>query len=56
MKTIRDIIKQAIDIHVHVGPEIIPRKYTAQLLINAEEGKLGGAVFKESFLSYSTFY
>lgn len=46
---IEDIIKQAIDLHVHIGPEIIPRKYTAQTLAEAERGKLGGAVLKNHF-------
>ncbi len=46
---IEDIIKQAIDLHVHIGPEVIPRKYTAQTLAEAEQSKLGGAVLKNHF-------
>lgn len=46
---IKKIIKQAIDIHVHIGPEIIPRKYTVQKLINAEQDKIGGFVLKNHF-------
>lgn len=46
---IEEIIKQAIDLHIHIGPEIIPRKYTAQSLAEAERGKLGGAVLKNHF-------
>jgi hypothetical protein len=46
---IEEIIKNAIDLHVHVGPEIIPRKYTAQSLAKSERGKLAGAVLKNHF-------
>lgn len=44
-----NIIKQAIDIHVHIGPEIIPRKYTVSSLIRTEQGKIGGFVLKNHF-------
>lgn len=47
--TIKQIIKQAIDIHVHIGPEIIPRKYTVAELVKTEKDKLGGAVLKNHF-------
>lgn len=50
---LKDIVKQAIDIHVHIGPEAIPRKYTVDTLIKAEEGKLGGAVLKNHFYATS---
>lgn len=43
------LIKRAIDLHVHVGPEVIPRKYTAVTLAAAEQGKLAGAVLKNHF-------
>jgi hypothetical protein len=46
---IKKIIAHAIDIHVHVGPEIIPRKYTVSSLIKKESGKIGGMVFKNHF-------
>lgn len=46
---LKDIIRQAIDIHVHIGPEIIPRKYNLQDLIKAEKGKIGGFVLKNHF-------
>lgn len=48
-KKIEEIIKQAIDIHYHVGPEIIPRKYTARGLVENEMGKIGGFVLKNHF-------
>lgn len=49
------IIRQAIDIHVHIGPEIIPRKYTAEILVKAERGKIGGFVLKNHFYPTSPF-
>lgn len=45
----KDIVEQAIDIHVHIGPEIIPRKYTVGQLIKEEQGKIGGFVLKNHF-------
>lgn len=52
-QTIQNIIKQAIDIHLHIGPECIPRKYTVSTLIKSEQEKLGGCVLKNHF--YPTF-
>lgn len=46
-----DLIRRAIDMHVHVGPEIIPRKYTIRELVAAETGRLKGAVVKNHFYS-----
>lgn len=48
-KKIEEIIKQTIDIHYHVGPEIIPRKFDVEQLIEKEEGKIGGFVLKNHF-------
>ena len=45
------LIKRSIDLHLHVGPEVIPRTYTARTLAEKEAGKLGGAVMKNHFLS-----
>ncbi len=44
-----EIVRNAIDLHVHVGPEIIPRKYTAATLYEAEKGKIAGCVLKNHF-------
>lgn len=49
MKTIDEVIKKAIDIHVHIGPEIIPRKYTVSQIVSAEGGRIGGMVLKNHF-------
>ena len=43
------IIKQAIDLHVHVGPEIIPRKFSLVKLIEEETYKIGGVAAKNHF-------
>ncbi|MBS1266940.1 MAG: hypothetical protein MAG795_00909 [Candidatus Woesearchaeota archaeon] len=45
--------EQVVDLHFHIGPEIIPRKYTADDLISEESGKLGGAVLKNHFFPTS---
>lgn len=52
---LKDIIRQTIDIHVHVGPEVIPRKFTVAKLIKAEEGKIGGFVLKNHFYPTTPF-
>lgn len=51
----KDVIKQATDMHVHIGPEIIPRKFTAEELAKAEEGKLKGIALKSHFFSTVPF-
>lgn len=53
-KQIKDIIRNSIDLHVHIGPEIIPRKYTVEELDKFEKGRLYGAVLKNHF--YPTSY
>jgi hypothetical protein len=49
--TIAKIIKDAFDLHIHIGPEVIPRKFTAQSLPRQEAGRLRGAVLKNHFYS-----
>lgn len=51
MTQITDLVKQTIDLHLHVGPEIIPRRYTARTLVAEENGNLSGAVLKNHFSS-----
>lgn len=51
----QDIVARAIDMHVHIGPEVIPRKYTAASLDLAERGKLRGAVLKNHFYATAPF-
>lgn len=56
MKNIlQDIIKRAIDIHVHIGPEVIPRKYTVGSLIDSERDKIAGMVLKNHFYATTPF-
>lgn len=43
------ILQQAIDLHIHIGPEIIPRKFLLSELINHEKGKLKGIGVKNHF-------
>lgn len=52
---LKDIIKQTIDIHFHIGPEIIPRKYTVQNFVDEESGKIAGAVLKNHFYPTQPF-
>lgn len=51
--TYEDILKQTIDLHVHVGPEIIPRLFTVPELVRKERGKLRGAAVKNHFFPTS---
>lgn len=45
----KEIIKNAIDLHIHIGPEIIPRKFTLPELLKYEKGKLKGVGVKNHF-------
>jgi hypothetical protein len=45
----KDILKQSIDLHVHVRPEIIPRRFTIPELAQYEKGKLKGIGVKNHF-------
>jgi hypothetical protein len=49
MKEIKQIIKEAIDVHVHVGPEPIPRRFTAASIAAAERSNIAGMVLKNHF-------
>ena len=48
-RDIENIVKRAIDLYVHIGPEVIPRKYTVEKLIREEEGKIAGMALKNHF-------
>lgn len=45
----KKILKQAVDLHIHIGPEIIPRKFTLPQLLRYEKGKLKGVGIKNHF-------
>lgn len=56
VKNIEDLIKNAIDIHFHIGPEVIPRKYNRiEDLIKNQAGKIKGIVLKNHFYPTSPF-
>lgn len=55
MSKLKDIIRQSYDLHVHIGPEIIPRKFTVDSLIRKEEGKIGGIALKNHFYPTTPF-
>ncbi len=46
---IKEIVRNAVDLHFHIGPEIIPRKYTAGSLAKAMGGKIGGFALKNHY-------
>jgi DNA-directed RNA polymerase subunit L len=45
----KKILKQSIDLHVHIGPEIIPRRFVLSELLNYEAGKIKGVGIKNHF-------
>lgn len=45
----RKILQQAVDLHIHIGPEIIPRKFTLPELVDYEKRKLRGVGVKNHF-------
>ncbi len=47
--TFEDIIKNAVDLHLHIGPEVIPRKFTVESLVKQESGKIAGIALKNHF-------
>ncbi len=42
-------VRKFIDLHVHIGPEPIPRKFTLQSLLAEESGKIAGFALKNHF-------
>ncbi|MEK6839455.1 MAG: DUF6282 family protein, partial [Nanoarchaeota archaeon] len=49
INTETEIIKNAVDLHVHIGPEIIPRKFTLPDLVEYEKGKIKTIAVKNHF-------
>jgi len=45
----KKLLQQAIDLHVHIGLEIIPRKFTLGELLKTEKDKLRGIAVKNHF-------
>lgn len=54
-KLLKEIVRQAVDLHVHVGPEVMPRKYTLEQLVKSETGKLGGVAVKSHYFPTTPF-
>ena len=48
-------IRDFIDLHVHIGPEPIPRKFTLEKLVDEENGKLSGMALKNHFYPTTPF-
>lgn len=48
---IQKLIKISWDMHVHVGPDILPRKFSVASLADEEEGKIAGIVVKSHAFS-----
>ncbi|MFA6072895.1 MAG: DUF6282 family protein [Candidatus Woesearchaeota archaeon] len=42
-------VTEFIDLHVHIGPEVLPRKYTVNKIINKQKGKIRGMALKNHF-------
>lgn len=43
---IRDLVRESYDLHLHIGSDILPRKYGVAKLIKEEEGKIAGIALK----------
>ncbi len=39
-------VSEWIDLHVHIGPEILPRRFNVQQIVRQEKGKIGGMALK----------
>ncbi|MBI4064857.1 hypothetical protein HY409_00600 [Candidatus Gottesmanbacteria bacterium] len=53
--TIDTIIRRSIDLHVHIGPEIIPRKFIVPTLLAGQTGRIAGMALKNHFFSTVPF-
>ncbi len=45
-RVVKQLVAEAVDLHFHVGPDILPRKYTVESFVNEEQGKIKGVCFK----------
>jgi len=43
---VEEIVREGYDLHFHIGPDVLPRKYIVEELITKEEGKIKGIVLK----------
>ena len=49
---VKNIVREAIDLHMHVGPEILPRKHNPFTVLNSQREKVGRICIKSH--CYST--
>jgi len=45
-REIKELLEKSFDMHFHIGPDILPRKYNMEELIKEEEGKIAGVALK----------
>ncbi|MFH0862704.1 MAG: DUF6282 family protein [Candidatus Altiarchaeota archaeon] len=45
-KEITALLKESYDLHFHIGPDILPRKYTVEELVGSESGRIKGVALK----------
>jgi len=43
---VKALVKESYDLHFHIGPDILPRKYTVDELVAEESGKISGVALK----------
>ncbi|MFH1055840.1 MAG: DUF6282 family protein [Candidatus Altiarchaeota archaeon] len=46
MDGIDELLRESYDLHFHIGPDILPRKYTVEELVKEESGKIKGVALK----------
>ena len=46
MSEISSIVKDSIDMHYHIGPDVLPRRDTVESLLKNEKGKITGIALK----------
>lgn len=55
MVEINQLVKESIDLHYHIGPDILPRRDTVETLVASERGKIKGIALKShAFPTIST--
>ncbi len=43
---IKALVRESYDLHFHIGPDILPRRYTVDELVAAESGNISGVALK----------
>ncbi|MBX7136789.1 MAG: hypothetical protein K1X83_02310 [Oligoflexia bacterium] len=55
MDKITELVRSFIDLHCHIGPEILPRRYTARGILEAESGRIEGLALKNHVFPTTPF-